>query len=496
MTTYKHKLSKSRYIAGKQCVKKLYLGKYLRELAAPISANQEAIFLQGDLVGEWAKKRFPNGKDATPESFYDYGPSIEKTKEWIDRGEEVIYEASFFHDKVMAALDIFIQKDGKRIAIEVKSSTSLHDYHLDDGALQYYVMNNSGFTPDVFYLIHINNQYVREGAVDPEQLFHLEDITEQVVSKQNEVAAKLEELKAVLAQKEIPEVEIGPHCDDPFECEFKAHCWQHIPKDSVFEIYRIGSKSWKYVNQGIFAIKDIPDEDQFSERQEVQIKGVKHNASFIDKTAIKSFLGTWEFPLYFFDFETIGPAIPIYDGTSPYKQYAVQYSLHVLKEDHSELTHTDFLPTFDKDPREELIIRMINDLGTSGSIVTYNMGFEKGKIKQLAEDFPQYEQQLLAINERIVDLLIPFRSSWYYTAEMKGSASIKYVLPALCPNAPDLDYTTLKVGNGGDASNLLKALAEGSIPETKIQELRNDLLAYCKLDTLAMVKIWEVLQNL
>lgn len=496
MNNYKHKLSKSRYIAGKQCAKKLYLGKYHRELATPISAGQQALFTQGDQVGAWALKRFPNGKDATPETYYNYGRSIEQTKQWIEDDESVIYEATFFHDEVMAALDIFVQQDGKKIAIEVKSSTKVHDYHLDDGALQYWVMNNAGYAPDVFYLMHINNQYVRDGQIDPEQLFHMEDITEQVLLKQNEVALKLQELKQVLAQKETPKVEIGTHCRNPFECEFKEHCWKHIPENSVFDISRISSKAWNYVDRGIYGIKDIPEGDYFSERQQIQIDGVKHNNSFIDKGAIKSFLDEWQYPLYFFDFETIGPAIPVYDGTSPYKQYAVQYSLHVLNDKKSELTHTEYLPDFDQDPREELIIRMIEELETFGSIVTYNMGFEKGKIKQLAADFPQYEKQLMAINDRIVDLLIPFRRAWYYTPEMKGSASIKAVLPSLCSYDPDLDYKSLGISNGGDASTILKALAERTVLPKKIESIRKDLLAYCKLDTLAMVKIWEVLKSI
>lgn len=168
----------------------------------------------------------------------------------------------------------------------------------------------------------------------------------------------------------------------------------------------------------------------------------------------------------------------------------------MLSHESSELIHTQFLPAFDKDPREELIVRMIEELETSGSIITYNMGFEKGKIKQLAADFPQYEKQLMAMNARIVDLLIPFRSSWYYKPEMRGSASIKAVLLALCPNDSELDYSSLNVSNGGDASNYLKALAEMTIAEAEIETIRKDLLAYCKLDTLAMVKIWEVLQEL
>ena len=496
MAKYKHILSKSRFIAGKQCAKKLYLGKFNRELATQITANQQALFAQGDQVGAWAIKRFPNGKDATPESFYNYGPSIEKTKEWINDGVEVVYEASFFHDEVMAALDIFVQRNGQRIAIEVKSSTKVHDYHLDDGALQYWVMNNSGFTPDVFYLMHINNQYIREGEIDPEQLFYLEDITEQVILKQNEVAIKLEELKMVLQQKKIPNIQIGVHCSDPFDCEFKEHCWKHIPKDSVFDITRISSKAWEYINKGIYAIEDIPSTDQFSDRQQTQIDGVKLCTSFIDKKQINNFLSEWKFPLYFFDFETIGPAIPIYNGTSPYKQYAVQYSLHLLENSDSELIHLEYLSSVKQDSREELIQRMISDLGYNGSIVTYNMGFKKGKIKQLAEDFPKYKDPLMDILNRIVDLMIPFSRTWYYTPDMKGSASIKKVLPALCPNDVELDYNSLRISNGGDASNYLKGLAEKSIPLEEVEKIRNDLLAYCRLDTLAMVKIWEVLQQL
>ena len=465
-------------------------------MATPFSASQEAMFSTGNSVGLWAQKRFPRGKDATPAYFYDFGPSIQKTKDWINAGEKVIYEAAFISEGVLAALDLYIQKGSKRIALEVKSSTSLRDYHLQDAALQYWIMKNAGFAPDEFYLMHINNQYVREGALNPKKLFSYVDITEQIKAKQEGISEDIKTMKAVLLQKEIPERTIGPQCNSPFDCEFKDHCWQHIPENSIFDLSRIGKKAWECLEQGIVNIKDITAVEEFSERQQVEITGVQDGKSCIDKQEIQSFLKEWQYPLYFFDFESINPALPVYQGTSPFQQIPVQYSLHVLEQPGAEIKHLEFLADFTEDPREALIQQMLLELGKEGSIVTYNMSFEKSIIDRLALDFPGYSAELTALSERLVDLLIPFRNSWYYTPEMKGSASIKTVLPALCPNDRELDYKALDISNGGDASNTLKAFAEETVPKDEIQDLRKDLLAYCKLDTLAMVKIWEVLARI
>ena len=464
-------------------------------MATPFSASQEALFSMGNSVGQWAQKRFAGGKDATPAYFYDFGPSIQKTQQWINAGEKVIYEAAFIAEEVLAALDLYIQKAGKRIALEVKSSTGLKDYHLEDAALQYWIMKHAGYAPDEFYLMHINNNYVREGEIDPKKLFTYVDITEKVKAKQEGIAEDIKTMKAVLLQAEIPEKVIGPQCNSPFECEFKAHCWQNIPENSVFELSRIGKKAWECLDEGILKIKDITAPEAFSERQQVEIAAVQDGKSRIEKEAIQSFLTEWEYPLYFFDFESINPALPVYQGTSPFQQIPVQYSLHVLQQPGAELKHLEFLADFTKDPREALIQQMLLELGNKGSIVTYNMSFEKNIIDRLAEDFPNYSAELTALSERLVDLLIPFRNSWYYTHEMQGSASIKAVLPALCQNDKELSYKSLSIGNGSDASIILLALAEGRVKTKNQESIRQDLLAYCQLDTLAMVKIWEVLRE-
>lgn len=495
MIGIKHLLSKSTFLSGKQCEKKLYLYKKHRELARARTESEEAIMAQGTSMGELAQLVFPNGKDATPEYYWNYAPSIEQTKAWIDADETTIYEAAFQAHQVMAALDILHHKDGKRIAIEVKSSTAVKEYHLDDAALQYWVMKEAGFAPDSFYIMHIDTTYVKEGKIKLRKFFHLEDVTEEVLARQATVAEVVPKLKAVLAQDEIPKKEIGPHCSDPFSCEFMEHCWQHIPENSVFELSRIGKKALDYYEKGIVSIADLPEEDSFSDYQTLQIEGVKKGNEKIENLPISEFLNSWEYPLYFFDFETINPALPLYDGSRPYQQLGVQYSLHKLEKDGS-IIHTECLPDNDGDPRIALVKQMIDDLGKSGSIVAYNMGFEKGVIKSLAESFPEYAEQLNALIDRFVDLLIPFQKGWYYSPAMKGSASIKSVLPALFPNDSDLDYKSLRIGNGGDASVYLQAYYEGRVKESDVESLRKDLLAYCKLDTLAMVKIYQKLMLL
>lgn len=392
----------------------------------------------------------------------------------------------------MAALDILIHKNGERIALEVKSSTGVKEYHLNDAALQFWVMEQVGFKPDRFFIMHINNQYVREGKIKVRKLFRWEDVTEEVLARQKDIAVQVQELKEVLQATEVPQVDIGAHCSEPFACEFAAHCWQHIPENSIFEVSGLGKKAWNYYEQGILAIQDLPEEESFSTLQQLQIAGIKKGQRVVEKKEIQKFLGDWQFPLYFFDFETINPALPTYDGCRPYEQLGVQYSLHVLTKEGS-LTHSEFLAQAGEDPRKAIVEKILQEFGNSGSIVAYNMSFEKRVIQSLANTFPEYQTQLEALLDRFVDLMIPFQKGWYYLPEMQGSYSIKAVLPALFPNDKTLDYTELSIGNGSNASAYLQAMLENRINKEELTVLRKELLAYCKLDTLAMVKILELL---
>jgi hypothetical protein len=491
-------ISKSRFVSWIQCSKKVYFDIFRKDLKPEISDTQELLFSTGHEIGLLAQSAFPNGKDASPESYYDFTPSINLTKQWINDGVETIYEAAFSSDDVLAALDILHHTKNERWAIEVKSSSELKDYHLTDASLQYWVMNKSGFKPDKFFLMHINTTYTKNGAINPNEFFNLVDITSQVIDKQLWVEQNLENLKNVLSLKEEPIVEIGKHCNSPFSCDYINHCWKKIPEQSVFHLYSPRGLDWQLYEQGILKIIDIPESVSLNQRQSIQVEGQKKATTHINKKSISDFLRTWKFPLHFFDFETVFPALPVLDGTRPFQQVPFQYSLHIQKDLNSALQHKEFLANpkdFESgsvvNPRKALIEQLKLDFNSSGSIVAYNAGFEIDVLRKLSISFPEDKEFIDDLISRFVDLLIPFRSAWYYKPEMGGSASIKSVLPAI---DPEFSYNDLEISNGGLASNTFLSMINNKFNGDEA-ELRESLLKYCERDTLGMVIIWQELNK-
>ena len=486
-------ISKSRFVSGVQCSKKIYFEYFRNDLKLPVSESIQQIFDLGHTVGTLAQKSFPDGKDATPEDFSDFSKSIEQTKQWIAEETETVYEATFATEKTLVMLDILHRENDEIWAIEVKSSTSVKEYHYTDSAFQYYVMSKSGYVPDRFFLMHINNLYVKNGEITSE-LFHLEDITKDIIEMQFWVEENFENFLKILELKEEPAVEIGTHCSSPFECEFTHHCWKHVPENSVFGLTRAGKKSWHLYQEGILKLEDIPQDYHLTFSQQLQVNGIKNNESFKDLPAILDFLHTWEYPLHFFDFETIFTAIPVLDGTRPYQQVPFQYSLHIL-DCEDTISHKEFLAdpkdflNSTIDPRKKMIEQMKLDFLRKGSIVTYNQSFEVGRLRELAKDFPEDSEFLFALISRIVDLLVVFNKRWYYLPEMGNSASIKSVLPAI---APEFSYSDLEISDGGSASTLFHASILDDSQNTP--ELREDLLQYCERDTYGMVVIYQFLK--
>lgn len=305
----------------------------------------------------------------------------------------------------------------------------------------------------------------------------------------------IQEFREMLASKSIPDIDIGLHCDDPYLCDFKGHCWKHIPSYSVFDISRLsGKRKFALYQQGIVNIENVPGNIQLSEKQQLQVDCWNEKRKHIDKKAIQEFLQTLQSPLYFMDFETIQPAIPLYDNTHPYQFLPFQYSLHYRKRKGSALQHCEFLAEAGKDPRENFITQLLGDTKSEGDILVFNKSFEATRLKELAKDFPEYAKDLNERIARIKDLMTPFEKKWYYDNAMEGSHSIKKVFSALVPKAKE-GYKKLVIQDGGMA---MKAYAElqTETDKTKIAETRKHLLEYCKLDTLAMVKILEVLEGI
>jgi hypothetical protein len=485
----KHILSKSTFMYGCQCPKRLYLHKFKRELRNPDDELQQFVFDSGTSVGELARDLFPNGVDVTPPNPYSYHISIAKTKILVEQGARIIYEAAFQCEGVMCALDILVRHGNAWYAFEVKNSTSVKDQHLQDAALQYWVVNNSGLALEDISIIHLNNQYVRKGELNIQSLFTTQSILEEVERQQEFITSKVQELKILLVTKTEPVIDIGPHCSSPYGCDFTALCWAHMPKEnSILDLVR--GPGWKLYEEGYRHFDDIPEGYEMGSTATMQLAHYRSGEVHIEKDQIKSFLTPLAYPLYFFDFETIMPGIPEFDDSRPYQQIPFQFSLHVQQRGDSSLQHFEFLGDGINDPRLPLVEAMIAHMGNTGSVLCYNMSFEKSLISELMELYPQYESALGAIKERIVDLMVPFQKRWYYHPAFQGSYSIKYVLPALIP---ELSYKDLEIQEGAAASLVYGQLKTQKKETVKIQ--REQLLAYCKLDTLAMVRILDHLRN-
>jgi hypothetical protein len=490
----KSRLSKSTFIRGLQCEKSLYLYKHHYRLKDPAPSSLQAVFDQGTNIGLLAQELFPNGADASPENHFKMVESVRKTLDFISQGESIIYEATFLYNNVLAALDILVKDQEGWKAYEVKSSTKVSDTYIKDAAIQYYTITNSGIDLKDISIVHINNQYTKEGALAIHQLFTIESVYDQVLEFLPRIPNEVRRLKNIIESHEVPNVDIGNHCSAPYDCDFKGTCWKHIPDYSVFNISRLNKdKKFDLYNQGVITLDQIDlSKVSLNPNQVLQVQSEVNGTTHIDIDEIRNFTNGLSYPLYFLDFETIGPAVPKYNGSRPYQQLVFQYSLHIQETLTSKLEHREYLADPSQDPRIKFIEQLIKDCGTSGDIVVYNIGFERGKLNDLMEVFPQYSNELGRIVNRMKDLMIPFQQKWYYTPEMKGSYSIKYVLPALVPK---LSYGDLKIKEGGTASNTFLSMVNGTF-KGDIKETRMQLLEYCKLDTYAMVKILEVLLSI
>lgn len=492
----RHILSKSTFIRGCQCVKSLYLYKHFYKTRDPLSPQQRAIFNRGTNVGVLARELFPGGRDASPPTPFQFARSVTVTREHVDAGVGVIYEAAFSHERVLAAMDILVRVDGdegserpRYRAYEVKSSTGISDTYLLDAALQYWVITGSGIELEDISIVHIDSSYVRRGALEIGKLFRAESVLAEVLERQGFVGERVEELKAVVVEPEVPAVEIGPHCTSPYPCDFMGTCWRGVPDYSVFDIARLAEeKKFTLYRRGVVEVAEVPEDFPLTDSQRLQVDVERTGTPKIDVGAIAGFLDELVYPLYFIDFESFQPAVPLYEGTRPYQQIPFQFSLHVADSPDS-LRHEEFLAEPGTDPRLPFLEALLALIGTRGSVLVYNRSFEETRLTDLSEGYPQFEAQVAALQGRIFDLMRPFRDHSYYSAAMRGSYSIKRVLPAL---VPELSYAALRIQDGTQASIAFERLG-GETDRRTVWRIRRELLEYCRMDTYAMVKILEAL---
>ena len=304
-------------------------------------------------------------------------------------------------------------------------------------------------------------------------------------------------LRDYMEQSDEPQNEIGPHCFAPYSCGFFSYCTANWPHPNIFDIASLQNRSkFKLMTQGVRSFEEVESAGAVKDKYMMQVEHELHDLpDHINAESIRAFMDTLSYPMYFLDFETFQPAVPLYDNSSPYEQIVFQYSLHYILEEGGPVQHKEFLAYPGEDPRRAVAEHLCEDIPVDVCVLAYNMGFEKGRIAALAKLYPDLEDHLMNIHDNIKDLMVPFRNKDYYNRAMQGSYSIKYVLPALFPDDPELDYNNLEgVHNGGEASAAFAAMTDMD-PE-QLEEYRDYLLKYCELDTYAMVKVWKKLQEI
>ena len=494
-----------------------------------------------------------------PDGSLNLTKMVEQTRQWMDEGVENICEASFISEGGYCAVDILRKTAGGWAIYEVKS-TSFPEFngqeaklekYAPDIAYQKWVLEQCGVNVTGTYLVCLNSDYVRHGELDIQQLFVVNDMKNFVENEYLKVAHRVAQAMIIINSEQESDTELSECCMKPYGCAFWGYCKrQHgVPSPSVFDVYGgkgkggfTFKKKLDYYHQGLISFEDLRSTD-IGPIQNLQIEAALTGKEFINPEGIRNFLDQLSYPLYFLDFETMQDAVPQYDGAKVYAQITFQYSLHVKERESvstfvdtgklkytkiaNYITHREFLaPNDGSDPRRPLAEQLCRDIPMDACTLAYNKMFECGRIRELAALYSDLAPHLQNIADHIIDLIDPFRAGDYYVPAMGGSFSIKSVLPALFPDDPELDYHNLdeRCQNGGDAMNIFPRLqqleqslthqgiqtqdgmlvmADSLMPlseqiriREEINASRQALLDYCKLDTWAMVKVWEKLKEM
>jgi hypothetical protein len=445
-------ISKSEYMMFLKHPAWLWLKKNDPKKLPPVDENTQALFDAGHQFEPYAESLFLEGATL---GFSDYGEYLslpQRTQDAIKSGAPVLFQPRFEWQDFTCICDIVSFLGVNEVDLyEIKASTSAKVEHEFDLAFQTTVLEGTGLKVRNIYIIHVNNQYVRKGAIEANKITHTEDVTAKV-RKRSEATAKYMPLALATAQ-------------------------QKTMPDPSPDLAKLGSKkAWLQVYEAI--VPQTPKEYPADPLPTVQ------------NDKVKNFLNGLKYPLYFLDYETMSSLIPYFDGHRPYQQVPFQYSLHIIREPGADVEHCEFLHRENSDPSRPLVEQLIQDVGTEGSVLVWYEQFEKSRNSELGEMLSEHKDAMEAINNRVIDLMLPFKNKWYDDPRFEGSASIKQVLPVLCT---ELSYKVLGIQEGGSAQRLwMEAVLDGKRASEK-EKILSDLIEYCKLDTLAMVEIYKKL---
>lgn len=489
-------ISKSDYVTYLKHPAWLWIKKHAKTILPPIDPATQAIFDTGHEFEQYAEALFPGGVTLGFSDYDEYLSLPERTTQALDEGIHTIFQGRFEHEQLTFICDV-IQVVGNNEVdlIEIKSSTSSKPEHIIDLAFQMVVLEKCGYNVRNISVIHVNNQYVRNGEIDAKEITAKSDVTEDVKAARDFTLTKIDEALETMALSKCPDV--SPLYADSKSFGEWLQIYKHLksPKPgSIFDLCQMDADTLKNLQTNNIAyIKDIPQDFVLKPKQRLQVEALRQGKPTIHVDKIKAYLDSFTYPLYFYDYETLGSLVPYFDGLKPYQQLPFQYSVHILDSPDAELRHEEFLHRDSTNPTELLTKSVMSHIGDEGTVLAWNMSFEKSCNTLLGSLLPEYAEFYSKLNDRIVDLMVPFSQNWYIDADFCGSASIKKVLPVLMPT---LSHKDLDISDGGSAQRLwMEAILDGKRPDEK-DKILGDLLDYFKLDTLAMVEIYNVLRKL
>lgn len=489
-------ISKSEYMMFLKHPTWLWLKKHDKSKLPPPDDDLQAMFDAGNAFEAYAEKLFPDGVRLGFNDYQEYLSLPSRTEKALADGTKTIFQGRFEHNQVTFICDVLRVVGNKLVDLtEIKSSTKAKLDHELDLAFQVHVLQQCGWQVRNVAVVHVNTDYVRQGGIDPAKLTTTTDVTHAVKMRLVQTERDIKAALQVASQPTMP---------NPSPARCRLSClkeWMDIYRGltvledgSIYELTRIDpSLIGVLEEEGITELKNIPLDIIQNDKQKLQLEVVRSGKQIIQKDKIRNFLTSLEYPLYFFDYETLSSVVPYFNGMRPYAHYPFQYSLHVIDHPSGELRHSGYLHSTNSNPAQELSQALKSQIGDKGSVLTWYMAFEKSCNTTLGELVPEYAEFYKQLNSRITDLMIPFSKGWYVDAAFGGSASIKKVMPALVPG---LSYKELDIQEGGAAQRLWME----SVLDGKREEQKDSILAgldkYCELDTLAMVEIYNFLQKL
>ncbi len=491
-----HLLTKSEYMMYLKHPAWLWLKIHDKTKLPPVSDSTQAMFDAGHNFEQYAESFFP---DSVRLGFSDYKSYLSlpsRTTLAIEQGAKNIFQGRFESGVCTFICDILTITGERSVDLcEIKSGTHVKDDHIYDLAFQMAVLERTGYKVGKISVAHVNNEYVKHGEIDPKELVVFEDVTEQVKVMSDATLANIEGALEVVNSKAHPD--FSPSLCGLGSLKEWLSIYQTLQDNeggSIYDLCRLTpEQAGELEARGINRIFDIPSDIALNKYQQRQVDAVKANIAHIEPENISKILQSYQHPLYFFDYETFSTCVPEFDDTHPYDQIPFQYSLHVIDEPGGELRHLEFLHDNSSNPVTAICESLKASIGDTGSVIAWYSVFEKARNTQLGELLPEYKEFFENLNARVVDLMDPFKAGYYVHKDFKGSSSIKNVLPILIP---ELSYKELEIHEGSSASRLwMDAVLYEKTGFNKAKILK-DLKEYCKLDTFAMVRIYEFLKKL